>query len=372
MTRSRSDPASSFIRSPCDGCRNSEMLGASAFLQTLLGMFGFMTMNKSPVLPYLGFLIALRQLRGALRKSPSGRAKFGFRDPGRTLYVLVSAAISVVAPTSVAIAQRDRPLVVMPGIASTRDSTEIRMAFSPDGKRRLWGRIAKDNPRGFQIVESVYRSTGWAPPVEVSFNSDVNDFDPSFAPDGRSVLFFSNRAGGAGGDDIWSVPFDHATGQYGTPANLGRTINTARDEFAPALSADGRRLLFSSNGRGGRGGQDLFISARRRDGSWGEPRNLGPGVNGPADDFDATFIGENVLVYTSGDAENGPTALFRARRTGNTFVGHERLKAPFNCSKDFNLGPSRNPREPHLLYYSAGCPGIGLGRADIFSAPLGQ
>lgn len=258
----------------------------------------------------------------------------------------------------------------MPDVASTRDAAEIRMAFSPDGKRRLWGQIATETPHGFQIVESVRGPGGWGAPVAVSFNSDANDFDPSFAPDGRSVLFFSNREGGAGGDDLWSVPFNISLGRYGIPTNLGPSINTAGNEWAPSVSADGHLLLFSSNGRGGYGGHDLFIAYRGSDGGWIKPRNVGPRVNGPADEFDATFVGKNVLVYASGDAEHGPIFLFRARRAGRTFVGRQRLHAPFNCSTDFNLGPSYNLREPYLLYYSARCPTIGVGRADIFNGRL--
>lgn len=263
------------------------------------------------------------------------------------------------------------PKPVMPGIASTAAYSEIRIAFSPDGKRRLWGVVRNDiAPGKLTIVESIKGKTGWSAPHAVPFASDANDFDPFFSRDGRSLLFFSNRPGGQGQDDLWQVSFDERTGLYGAPINLGSKVNTSGKEWAPGLSADGSRLLFSSDGHGGAGKQDLFVAKREADGSWGDPVNLGAGVNGPEDDFDATFVGTDRLVFTSGDSENGPIRLYVARLADKRFQGRERLAAPMNCSPDFNLGPAWRPSEPRRLYYSAACPGIGPGKADIFVADL--
>jgi len=263
------------------------------------------------------------------------------------------------------------PELVMPGIASSAAHSEIRIAFSPDGKRRLWGVVRNDiAPGKLVIVESVKGKGEWSVPRIVSFASDANDFDPFFAPDGRSVLFFSNRAGGRGLDDLWQVPFDPRTGRYGKPVNLGAKVNTPGKEWAPGLSLDGKALLFSSDGHGGAGKQDLFVATRAADGHWADPVNLGSGVNGKEDDFDATFVGADRLIYTSGDSENGPIHLYLARRIKGHFVGRERLPAPFNCSQDFNLGPAWHAAEPRRLYYSAACPTIGRGRADVFAADL--
>ncbi len=263
------------------------------------------------------------------------------------------------------------PELVMPGTASSAEYSEIRITFSPDGKRRLWGVVRNDlAPGKLVIVESVKGKTGWSVPRTVPFASDANDFDPFFAPDGRSVLFFSNRPGGQGQDDLWQVPFDPRTGHYGTPVNLGPKVNTLGKEWAPGLSADGKTLLFSSDGHGGAGKQDLFLATRAANGHWTDPVGLGPGVNGKEDDFDAAFVGADRLVYTSGDSENGPIHLYIARRVKGRFAGRERLPAPFNCSQDFNLGPAWHAAEPRRLYYSAACPAIGRGRADVFAAEL--
>src|SRR4030095_2047282 len=150
----------------------------------------------------------------------------------------------------------------LPDVVSTPKS-EVRITFSPDGKRMLWGAIGwGDGKRGWDIYESERSTDGWSTPRAVSFNSTANDFDPSFAPDGSGVYFFSNRDGGVGKGHIYFAPFDARTGRYGAGKNLGAKINSAGDEWAPVVSPDGKRLMFARDGRGGRGEDEPF-SARR-------------------------------------------------------------------------------------------------------------
>ena len=56
-------------------------------------------------------------------------------------------------------------------------------------------------------------------------------------------------------------------------------VNTSRVEESPFLHPDGMTLYFSSDGHPGFGRLDVFVSRRQDDGSWGEPVNLGPGIN---------------------------------------------------------------------------------------------
>lgn len=264
----------------------------------------------------------------------------------------------------VATAAAPPPKPLLPGVVDT-PAAEVRPAFSPDGRCILWGVIAaKDD---WKILQTCRAGQAWSIPAPVSFDSPANDFDPAFSPDGRTVYFFSNRPGGLGGDDLWAVARDPATLAFGTPRNLGLRFNTAGDEWAPSPTADGK-LIFSSNGHGGAGGQDLFEGALAGD---APVRNLGPGVNGPLDDFDATVLADGRLVFASGDlkAETG-VKLYVVRRGGDTSAGHRQpLPAPINCSAEINNGPAVDPRRPDLFFYSAYCPALGAGRMDIFEVP---
>ncbi|TCS14471.1 PD40 domain-containing protein [Caulobacter sp. BK020] len=259
------------------------------------------------------------------------------------------------------------PAPLLPGVIDSPD-TEVRSAFSPDGRCVLWGSIGAPKT-AWRILQTCREGADWSKPAAVSFDGPDNDFDPAFSPDGRTVYFFSNRPGGRGGDDLYAVDRDPATGTFGAPRNLGPRFNTPGDEWAPFPTADGK-LIFSSDGHGGLGHQDLFEG-----GLAGEApaRNLGPGVNGPLDDFDATLPADGAtLVFASGDLKAETRVALHAARRGEDgrFGPRTVLAAPVNCSEAINNGPAVDPKRPDVLYYSAFCPTLGPGRMDIFAVPV--
>jgi outer membrane protein OmpA-like peptidoglycan-associated protein/tetratricopeptide (TPR) repeat protein len=104
----------------------------------------------------------------------------------------------------------------------------------------------------------------------------------SVSKDGKTMYFASDRLGGQGGTDIYvctRVP----NGTWGQPKNLGPEINSPYDEKFPFI-ADNGTLYFSSNNPNGLGGLDIYRSVVI-DGSWSKPENLGTPVNSSNDDF---------------------------------------------------------------------------------------
>jgi hypothetical protein len=284
-------------------------------------------------------------------------------DPGMTSrYRLALAAtfatIALAAPATTPRIER---------LAISTPVSDVRLAVSPDGRHRLWGTVNRTPGSGLEIVESWLLAGQWTPPVPVSFNGDANDFDPAFAPDGRSVWFFSNRAGGAGGDDLYQVAFDPGTRTYGTPHNPGPIVNTAGNEWAPSLSEDGTSLLFSSDRPGGAGRQDLYIAPLQH-GRIGTPASLGPAIETGEDEFDATFAGDRHIVFTRGDAEGeAGTKLHLATLSRGTWHDAGALPAGINCSAGLNIGPSVS--RAGRFTWSAAC-GPGDTRLDLWSTDL--
>lgn len=74
-------------------------------------------------------------------------------------------------------------------------------------------------------------------------NTDYNDSDPLIAPDKSFLIFHSNRPGGYGEHDLY-VSF-RVNGHWTAPQNMGSEINTPGWEMAPALTLDGKFLLFT-------------------------------------------------------------------------------------------------------------------------------
>lgn len=76
--------------------------------------------------------------------------------------------------------------------------------------------------------------------------------------------------------------------KWGTAKPLPMTINTKGRETTPCITPDGRFLFFSSNGHVGMGGLDVYVVENMGD-SWGEPINLGNGINTVNNDTHFSF-----------------------------------------------------------------------------------
>jgi hypothetical protein len=97
----------------------------------------------------------------------------------------------------------------------------------------------------------------------------ANDIQPNVRKDGREIVFSSNRAGGQGGQDIWSATRASVDDPWSTPVNLGTSINTSLGESRPSLSWDAQQLLFGragpvGTGEGGTGASDIYVATRER------------------------------------------------------------------------------------------------------------
>ena len=238
-----------------------------------------------------------------------------------------------------------------PGIASTGHS-EVRLTLSPDGRTALW--FSRDRPGGaggYDIWMTRLISGRWGPALPVPFNSSGRDFDPAFSADGRFVYFCSDRPGGAGGDDIYRVRVT-ASG-FGTPANLGPLVNSAGNEFAPMLSPNGTTVLFSSDRAGGMGGHDLF-TARRRGDRFAAAVPLAGGVNTAANEFDATFLrdGATIVFARAMDFRTDRVDLFQASPERGSYGAATILPDSVNGRFD-TYGPMLDWSDMDMLAFSS-------------------
>ncbi len=147
--------------------------------------------------------------------------------------------------------------------------------------------------------------SSWSEAKSLPFNSaDYNVGHPSFSLDEKTMYFSSDMPGSIGGADIYKV--DYSNGNWGTPQNLGITVNTSEAELFPHMSSKGA-LYYSSNREGGIGGLDIYKSELKK-GIFTIGENVGAPLNSENDDFGIISIVDvegNEIGYFSSNREGG-------------------------------------------------------------------
>jgi hypothetical protein len=93
-------------------------------------------------------------------------------------------------------------------------------------------------------------------------NSPINEGRPTIRHDGLEIIFFSNRPGSVGLQDLWFSTRDTIFSVWSPPERLGEPVNTASDDLQPAVSSDRTTLFFASTRPGGFGASDLYLTTR--------------------------------------------------------------------------------------------------------------
>lgn len=149
-----------------------------------------------------------------------------------------------------------------------------------------------------RILMSTSSEGKWSDPVGLPFNNEAYATgDPALSADGKTLYFASDMPGGSGGKDIWMSRWDDGSSSWGAPTNLGPMINSDGDEMFPYVTKGGK-LYYSSNGKPGMGGLDIFVSGFDA-GAWSEPQNLKSPMNSGGDDFGIMFTDETHGYLTS-------------------------------------------------------------------------
>jgi len=178
-------------------------------------------------------------------------------------------------------------IVLFPGEINT-DAHESSATFSSDGMTMYFDRTNDKrvkNEAGERVAHiRIYRASmvdgKWSNIEALPFTSEEYSTEhPSLNADGTKLYFAGDMPGTLGSFDIYVVDIN-ADGTYGTPRNLGPGVNTAQREQFPFIS-DENVLYFSSNGHQGFGNMDIF----KTEGDFSESKNLGATINSGHDDF---------------------------------------------------------------------------------------
>lgn len=270
--------------------------------------------------------------------------------------LLAAASLALSAQATAAEGACPAPEKFAEGVAST-DAWEWRVTFMPSGREMYWARTETFWPATREqatILTSRQAGQAWAGAQVAPFSGVHSDMDPALSPNGRYMVFSSERPrpdGQAARMDLWLVARERSG--WGQPVHLGDAVNSAGDElyasvdragtlyfasdregefdiyrsarlddgryapaekvpglvntaerweFNPEISPDGRTLLFvrldfpDALPDQGYGFGDIYASRQGASG-FGEPLNLGPCVNTSWDEFHPTVMWDRKLLF---------------------------------------------------------------------------
>lgn len=178
------------------------------------------------------------------------------------------------------------------------------VAFSADGKSIVFAACGWPDGKGScDLYLSTKNSHGWSIPKNlVEVNSAYWDSQPALSVDGKSLIFASNRPGGVGGSDLWISHLQN--GKWDEPQNMGKILNSAENEMAPFWHFDAKTLYFSSDGHPGMGGMDLFLSRKDAAGLWQKPVNMGFPINQETDQINLVIDAAGTTAMISAKADS--------------------------------------------------------------------
>jgi WD40 repeat protein len=228
-----------------------------------------------------------------------------------------------------------------PGISSPM--FESHPAFDPRNGDLYFVRSSPQFA-GWRILLARCGATGWSSPVDAPFAGDGVEADPWFTPDGRSLYFISTRTtdGIRRTDlDIWRVD-RNAAGRWGTPERLPSPVNSTAQEWFPRLARDGW-LYFGSGRPGGFGKTDIWRARRDAGGRW-RVENLGPAINTARDEYEPlpSPDGRRMIVDSDG-------VYYESRASGAGWTPRVRLGPQINANRT-EIGAAVSPSGQSVMF----------------------
>ncbi|MGA0558344.1 OmpA family protein [Larkinella sp. VNQ87] len=214
------------------------------------------------------------------------------------------------------------------------------MTFFKDQKRIIFTRnnVSKgkngksaDGIRKLKLYLAEEVNGSWQKVEELPFcSNDYSVGHPALSPDDSKLYFVSDMPGGFGGTDIYVV--EYKDGQWSTPVNMGKEVNTEGNEMFPFIDENGN-LYFSSDGHEGLGGLDLFYAELREGIAFKGVQNIGYPINSEKDDFGLITTQNRASGYFSSNRKAGASDdnIYRFRRTCkqlNIFVYDAKTNEP--------------------------------------------
>jgi hypothetical protein len=262
-----------------------------------------------------------------------------------------------------------------PGIVTLPNRNVPCISFSPDGKSATFYVAFWPSPGTPYTLLTEYTNNRWSVPAPASFTTGRTTGEPIFALNGSRIYLFANGASNQVGSIDLCYSEQNGTG-WSNPKSMGNPPNLPQDQYHPCIvsdtsvyfstsngeiarcqykngsyqprvilpfpinqanttqtwgdpyvSPDESYLIFKSTRTGGFGLNDIYISYKKADGSWTNPKNLGNRINTRYDETagDITPDGK-YMTFGTNNAIYWVSASFIGTLKNTNFVPYVKTK----------------------------------------------
>lgn len=205
------------------------------------------------------------------------------------------------------------------GAPLNTEGSDVLCSLSPDDHTALvYGVYDKELPvknEGFSLTRFRHGAWQFPEPIQIrNFYNRTKIYYARLAADNRTLLLALKRNESLGGLDLYVSFREDTSLVWSEPLHLGKTLNTSANEGSPHLAPDGKTLYFSSEGLGGSGVADLFVTRRLDDlwQRWSTPVNLGSSINSGEEDSSIDVALDGKTAYFLSSDGIGKKGLFQA------------------------------------------------------------
>lgn len=242
---------------------------------------------------------------------------------------------------------------------------------NPDSRAQAERQLANCN----FAIESMKKPVPFEPKnMGSAINSALDEYFPAITADDQTFFYTRNNR-----TEVVALQEDFlvskkVNGAWAPSVPLGNGINTSGNEGAPSISADGQLLFFIAceereggygNARKGLGSCDIFYTQKVGN-NWSQPYNLGSDVNSVYWETQPSFSADGKTIYF---VSNRPGGLGGSDIWYSTLNDKGRWEMPINIGKNINTPGKEESVYIHpdgkTLYFSSDGH-VGMGKLDIY------
>ncbi|MEL6590652.1 MAG: OmpA family protein, partial [Bacteroidota bacterium] len=156
------------------------------------------------------------------------------------------------------IAGKQEKIINSRGKTKMLPTNDRQPMVSRDGRTIFFVSDRDGGQGGFDIWFSRRLGTGWSDPVNAgtNVNTAFNEYTPFLNDAGDKLYFGSNGRGGFGGIDLYKA--EGAIGDWAAAENMLSPINSSYDDYGAIFMDDDSTIIFTSDRPGGAGGDDIY------------------------------------------------------------------------------------------------------------------